>query len=265
MADEQNLEPQVEQPAEAPVKEEVKVDPFEAKALDMGWRPKEEWDGDEADFIDAKEFVRRKPLFEKIEHQSKSIKQLTEAFEALKTHHTKVKESEYQRALKTLKEARREALREGETERALAYEDKIEEVELQKAEFDSDAAKVNVPVEQEAHPEFVAWKQRNGWYSKDNELRQFADTYGMSLAKQGKSPQEVLDAVAQRVRKAFPEKFTNPNRDKPGAVEAPSRKGAASDGFQMTEDERTIMKKILRVGGLTEADYIKELKKVRGQ
>ncbi len=264
MADEQNLEQPNEQ-ANEPAAPEVKADPFESKALEMGWRPKEEWDGDEADFIDAKEFVRRKPLFEKIEHQSKAIKQLTEAFDALKTHHTKVKESEYQRALKTLKEARREALREGETERALAYEDKIEEVEQQKAEFDSDAAKVNVPVEQEAHPEFVAWKQRNGWYNKDTELRQFADTYGMSLAKQGKTPQEVLDLVAQRVRKAFPEKFTNPNRDKPGAVEAPSRKGASSDGFQMTDEERTIMKKILRVGGLTEAEYIKQLKQVKGQ
>jgi hypothetical protein len=48
-------------------------------------------------------------------------------------------------------------------------------------------------------------------------------------------------------------------------VEAPSRKNSTADGFQMSDEERTIMKKILRVGGLSEADYIKELKKVRGQ
>ena len=151
MTEEVKQETIPEQTEQAPA-QEVKADPYEAKALEMGWRPKEEWDGDEADFIDAKEFVRRQPLFEKIEHQSKAIKQLTQAFEALKTHHTKVKESEYERALKSLKEARKDALREGETERALAYEEKIEEVEQQKADFDQEAQKVNVPQEPQSHP-----------------------------------------------------------------------------------------------------------------
>lgn len=58
----EGVEQVVEKPAPAP---------YEAKALEMGWRPKEEWDGPEEDFIDAKEYVRRKSLFEKIEHQNK--------------------------------------------------------------------------------------------------------------------------------------------------------------------------------------------------
>lgn len=261
---------EVKQTETAPEETVAKPDVFETKALEMGWRPKEEWDGPEEEFIDAKEFVRRQPLFEKIESQSKAIKQLNAAFEALKTHHTKVKESEYKRALESLKQAKKEALREGETERALAYEEKIEEVEQQKAEFDAEAAKVETPQTAEAHPEFVAWKQRNGWYNKDQELRDFADTYGITLARQGKSPQEVLDAVAKQVRKAFPEKFTNPNREKPGAVEAPSRSGASHSGFQLTEEERTIMNKLVRSGAFgpdkakAEAAYIKELKQVKG-
>ena len=126
---------------EAPVESTPPAtDPFEAKAAELGWRPKEEWEGAEEDFIDAKEFVRRKPLFEKIESQNKAIKQLSQAFDALKTHHTRVKEAEYQRALKSLKDAKRQALADGETDRALAYEDKIDEVEQQKAEFDEDVA-----------------------------------------------------------------------------------------------------------------------------
>lgn len=244
--------------------EEIKVDPFEQKALDMGWRPKEQWEGPEEDFIDAKEFVRRQPLFEKIEHQSKALKQLEKAFDALKTHHTKVKESEYQRALKTLKEARKEALREGETERALAYEEKIEEVEQQKAEFDQEAQQVEIPREPEAHPEFVAWKQQNSWYNRDSELKEFADTYGMTLARKGMEPKAVLKAVAEKVKQAFPEKFHNPNRDKPGAVEAPSRNAPKSDSFEMTEDETRIMKTIVRSGVMTEAEYKKQLKQVKG-
>lgn len=243
--------------------EQPKADPYESKALEMGWRPKDEWDGPEEDFIDAKEFVRRQPLFEKIEHQSKAIKQIEKAFEALKTHHTKVKEAEYERALKTLKEARKEALREGETDRALAYEEKIEEVEEQKEAFDRDASAVHIPKEPEAHPDFVAWKQQNSWYSRDTELKEFADTYGMSLARQGKDPKEVLEAVAKRVKQAFPEKFRNPNRDKASAVEAPSRRAAQTDSFEMSEDEVRIMKTIVRSGAMTEAEYRKELKRVK--
>lgn len=262
MTEEVKQEVQSEQQPEQ--QQEHKVDVYEQRALEMGWRPKEEWDGPEEDFIEAKEFVRRQPLFEKIESQSKAIKQLTQAFDALKTHHSKVKETEYKRALDSLKQAKKQALIDGETERALAYEEKIEEVEQQKAEFDASAAEVNIPQEPVLNPEFVAWKQRNGWYNKDTELREFADTYGIMLARKGMEPQAVLQAVEKKVKETFKEKFVNPNRERAGAVEAPSRRGGSSDGFSMSEDERSIMKKIVRAGGITEAEYIKELRRVKG-
>lgn len=260
----EQIENNLPQETQQETKPEVKADPYVEKAMEMGWRPKEEWDGPEEDFIDAKEFVRRQPLFEKIEHQHKAIKELQKAFDAFKIHHTRVKEAEYQRALKSLKEARKEALREGETERALAYEEKIEDIEQQKAEFEQDASQVPTPQEPTAHPEFVAWKTRNRWYERDEDMRDFADTYGITLAKKGKTPSEVLELVEKQVRKTFPEKFTNPNRDKPSAVEAPTRSGTTNDGFTMTDDERSIMKKIVRAGGITEAEYIKELRRVKG-
>lgn len=259
MADE-NIVPEVETSATP----EVKADPFEAKALELGWRPKEEWDGPDEEFIDAKEFVRRKPLFEKIEHQSKSIKQLTQAFEALKTHHTKVKESEYQRALKSLKEARRIAMADGETERALAYEEKIEEVEAQKAEFDKDVDQVQIPTEPQEHPTFVAWREKNGWYGRDEDLTAFADGLGPRLARNGLSPEEVLREITKRAVDQFPAKFRNPNRDRAGGVEAPSRKTPAPDTFSMSQEERDVMKKFVKSGVMTEAQYIKELKQLKG-
>ena len=83
---------------------EVKqLSPIEEKALEMGWRPQEEWDGEPEDFIDAKEFVRRQPLFDKIEQTTKALKDLKKGHEALIQHHLKVKETEYNRALETLK------------------------------------------------------------------------------------------------------------------------------------------------------------------
>ena len=92
MSEELNQE-QLEQPSE-PKHSEV-----ELRAMEMGWRPKEEYNGDEENFIDAKEFVRRKPLFDKIEHQGKQIKAVTKALEALKTHYTRVEEAAVQKAI----------------------------------------------------------------------------------------------------------------------------------------------------------------------
>ena len=57
MEENQNLE------QEAP-----ELSPIEQKAIQMGWRPKEQFEGDEEEFIDAKEFVRRQPLFDRIEN-----------------------------------------------------------------------------------------------------------------------------------------------------------------------------------------------------
>lgn len=242
---------------------EQKSDPFVERAMELGWRPEEEWTGAPEDFIDAKEFVRRQPLFEKIEGQSRELKALRQAFDAFKQHHSKVKEVEYQRALAALKAERRRALSDGETDRALAIEDKIDEIQEQKEQFEQ--SQVSTQPDQ-PRPEFVSWTQRNTWYGSDKAMTAYADRLGVELHQQGMSPAEVLEAVAKDVRKEFAHKFNNPRRDRPGAVESGSRMSSPSkdDGFQMTDEERRIMNKIVSAGGITKDEYIKELKRVRG-
>jgi hypothetical protein len=71
---------------------------IQQQAMEQGWVPKEEFQGDEETFIDAAEFVRRGELFGKIEHQNREMKLLRQSLEALKQHHSKTKEVEYQRA-----------------------------------------------------------------------------------------------------------------------------------------------------------------------
>ena len=94
MAEEVKQEQVVEKTPEQ-VKEEPQYTEIQLKAIDQGWIPKEEFDGDPEAFIDAAEFVRRGELFEKIEKQSKQLKAVREALEAFRIHHSKVKENEY--------------------------------------------------------------------------------------------------------------------------------------------------------------------------
>ena len=97
---------------QTPNTEEVKtpeLTPIEQKAMEMGWRPKTEFEGEEDDFIDAKEFVRRKPLFDKIETQSRELKNVRKAIEALKEHYGSREKAAVQQAIDALTAAKEEA------------------------------------------------------------------------------------------------------------------------------------------------------------
>lgn len=244
---------------------EQKTDIFTERAMELGWRPQEEWQGAPEDFIDAKEFVRRQPLFEKIEHQSREMKALRSAFDAFKTHHSKVKEVEYNRALAALKAEKRRALSDGETERALVIEDKIDEIQGQKEQFEQDTASIQVEETPTTRPEFVRWTNENSWYGKDRAMTAFADKLGVELAREGYSPSEVLSQVTKEIKQEFKHKFTNVRRDRAGAVEGGSRASATTESdFSMSDDERRIMNRLVSAGAMSKEDYLKELKRVRG-
>lgn len=240
---------------------------IEIKAIEQGWIPKEEFDGDTSEFIDAPEFVRRGELFNKIERQSKELKAVRQALDAFRVHHSKVKEMEYERALKTLKEAKREATINGEHERALALEDKIDEVRAEKDTITREAQQTAVQeTSNEYTPQFRSWVDRNEWYENNRVMRKLADQLGAEYHQEGHSPTEVLELVEREIRKEFAHKFKNPATSRPNAVEPTTRQPANRDTFSMSADEIEIMRKIVAVTpNYTEADYKKELKALKAR
>lgn len=233
---------------------------IEQKAMEMGWKPQEEFDPDSGkEWIPADEFVRRKPLFDKIEAVNRELKAVKQGMEAFKQHHERVKQTEYQRAMEDLKRQRQAAIEEQDAVKAFEVSDKIRDLEREQE-------KIEVP--QVQNPLFEEWVERNNWYTADGELREFADALGIMYAKK-MSPPEVLQKVSDEVRKKFPEKFRNPNRDRASAVETASGKPrtprSSGDDVSLTEDERRIMKKIVGTGIMTEAEYLKELKRTKGE
>jgi regulator of replication initiation timing len=240
----------------------------ELKALDMGWRPLSDFNGAEEDFIDAKEFVNRKPLFDRIETQSKQIKNVTRALDALKTHYTKVQETEFNRALASLKADRKEALRDGDADKFDHLDDQIKDVEGQIATV---RAQADLPIVQEevVHPEFQAWSSKNSWYNTTGYMRAFADDVGSRLASQGVSPSEVLKQVETAVRKEFPHKFTNPNKESApevGTSRKPTSNSKSTD-IELTETERRVMNTLIASDPktFTKEKYLADLKKIREQ
>lgn len=241
--------------------QEVKLSPIEEKAMEAGWVPQDQWEGDPDQWRPAKEFMDRGELFKKIEDQNRTIKEFKRALDDLKTHHAKVRETEYANAIKTLKQQKIEALEEGNAAAVVNLDDQIDMVKREQQAL----RQAPQPQTPEVEPEFTNWVERNRWYETDKAMKAFADTVGRDLAMAGNSPSEVLKKVEQQVKQEFAHKFKNPNRDKPGAVEGSSNRGGQrEDSFSLSDEERRVMQRFVRTGAMTEKEYITELKRVKG-
>lgn len=244
----------------------VETNPVEAQAMEMGWKPKEQYEGDPDKWVTAEIFVARAPLFEKIDEQHRHSKNLQKKLEMLErtlhdqaAHTEKIRQTEYQRALVALKQEKRLALAEEDLVRADEIQDKIEEVK--------EAQRVEEAVKPQPAPQvneaFISWSQENQWYKLDSEMREYADAMGIIEHNKGKSPEEVLKAVTEKVRKQFKDSqyFRNPNKDKAPTVEAQSGgapKGRSSS-FKPTAEQREIARRFAATGIMTEEQYYKDL------
>lgn len=232
---------------------------IEQKALDQGWRPKDEWDGEPDQWRSAREFLDRGELFKKIDEQNRIIKQTRSDFEDLAKHYSKVQKVEYERALATLKAQKKEALQEGDADAVVNIDDQIADV---KAQMKAEAEKPS-QVPAQLNPIFVAWQERNGWYTANEAMRAYADRVGNSLI--GQPPEEILAEVERRVKKEFAHKFENPRRERPSAVEGGTNKSSGKkEEFPLTDQQRRVAQKLIKtIPGFTMEKYIADLKNVK--
>src|SRR4051812_35214193 len=97
---------------------QVQAEKVEEKARAKGWKPLEEFKGDEADWVPAREFIGRERLFDKIHDLKNQLSRQAQRFEQdmgrIQAHFLKVQETEYSKAKREL---------EGQLARAKANED----------------------------------------------------------------------------------------------------------------------------------------------
>jgi len=238
----------------------------EQRAMELGWVPKDDYSGDPQRWKSAEVFLALDEPIKRIESQSKELKAVRKALEAMQEHYSKVKETEYTRALETLKAEKKKALVDGDLEKYDQLTDEIETVK-ETARTIKQTAPVTIEPEQ-VNPEFRSWVNRNPWYESYKHMAAFADEVGLKLHNQGVSKAEILKRVEEEVRKEFPTKFRNANKDNAPAVEGSTAKRStgtkASGDFELTEQERNIMNTLVRSGAITKDKYIADLRKVKG-
>jgi hypothetical protein len=183
-------------------------DPAETSARAQGWKPKEEFTGDPALWVDAKEFVGRAPLFDKIKTQSKDLKEIRKTVDAMAKHFTANLNAAVNAKVAALRAEKKEAIEGGDVAKVEAIDKQID---------DAKAAKADIPTAPEVAPEVMDWVKANPWYTKDQEAHDFALAYNDSYLK--RHPGDIegsLKATATATKRAFPEKFEGDTKPKAG-------------------------------------------------
>jgi hypothetical protein len=234
-------------------KEENAPDPVAEKAMAAGWRPLEEYQGDPEAWVDAKEFIKRAPLYEKNHKLKRELAEMKTALHEVKGHISKVSEAAYSRAVADLTARRDEAIDNGDREQVREIDKELKAAESMKSPADS------------VHPAIAAWEKENGeWFYKDVEITDFGMAFARAhLQRHPEDAAGAMEAMEKAVKKAFPEKFekVNPQRKAPAAVESGGvAVGKRSFGkSDLNDEQRKVMGKFVRMGIMTEDDYIKDL------
>lgn len=228
--------------------EETTIPEVEQEARAMGWRPKEEFEGDESDWIEAEEFVGRAPLYQNLTKQKKRIKRLEKAINDLSEHNRKVQTATREQTIRELKQARKEALREGEADTVDEIDDKIKETEA-------------LPIPEEVNQVFQDWLEDNEWYLDDPDKQAIANSYGLRLkqAKPSMSDEDALEKVTEYIKKKFPEEFGTPR-----STRIPDGGGGGrstrTTTYTPTSEEKKMAKEFVELGVFdSEKEYYKQL------
>ena len=212
-----------EQEKEAPVEEtsaEVSSEPeayvpkdeWEEKAMKIGWDPNKT--GDTA--VDAKEYVLRKPLFNRIEEQSKQLRDLKEQQRKNATHLAQVRKEAYEQAIREIEARRETAVEESNMHEFRRLDQQAKNLNQQ---MHQDPIVNNVQATPpEIDPEIKAFGERSSsWYNDSNaenrKMKAAAEAVDNFLVKQAEiDGKEVnvrahLEAIEQEVRRMFPHRF----------------------------------------------------------
>ena len=233
-----------------------------AEAKRQGWVPQEDYNGPEDKWVDAETFVKKGKEINALlrkdnDFLKREVAEMKSTMMEFKKFHADTEKRAYERAMSDLREQKKEAIAAGDGEKVLQVEDAMDELKVSRKED-----KVAAPAQQ-IDPAFIAWQEDNRWFGKDTELTAEANLIGEVVKRQNPAliGTEFLDEVTKRVKRMYPEKFTNANRSKPNPVEGSTAKpsGPRGKGFNdLPPEAKQACQKFEKQGLVTREQYVKE-------
>lgn len=258
----QVIEPENDEPAAEPTAEDI--------AREKGWRPKEEFTGDPKDWIDAGEFNRRQPLYDRLSTQNKELKSVKKTLDAVVKYQKEQEAKIRQKVIAELEAKKRDAVKYADTEAFDAAEAELKAV--------NDAPVLDIKEEQ---PEEVAptqvppaaaislvdeFAKAHPWFDdssgkRDPDMQAVMLKRSELLVRQGKTLEEAIPLALAHVKTVFPSKFTNPNKNKPSAVMSGTREQRPKGKTiaDLTPEQKDVWRFYKSQNIMSEKDFLKSL------
>lgn len=190
---------------------------YEHDAQQEGWRPKEEWQGNPEQWVDAKTFVERGEkiagiLKKKVDSLEQRLSAAEVANRKFGEYHKKTIQKERETAehqVEKMKEKLAEAIEQGDGQAFNMLNDRIHTMQNNMPEPDFETTYDDVTEK---------WLSENEWYRTDPVLATFADGAADRIRSQGYAGQAYFNELTRMVKETFPEKFGNPNRNRASSV-----------------------------------------------
>jgi hypothetical protein len=238
----------------------------EDTAAALGWSA--EYDG--PDKIDAAEFMRRKPLFDKIKAQNRDLKELKKSVNGMADTFKKMSDAQYAKGIKDAA-SRMEAAE--KTYDVAGYK----QAAMEKAQLEVAQQQTAVTTDGEP-PEVSDFISRNPWFDKDKTMTADALDYRERFMRANPRAElsEILAYVEQRMKRDYPDQFKTPGDSSRKAAGSSVESGGATPSggnplaklkAKMSGDELRIMKHFVtgKPGAMTENEYLTEYAQVRGE
>lgn len=245
----------------------------EDRATQDGWVPQDKWKGPSDKWRSAEVFNARgaqfhailskktKTLEESLAAQAEKNEELTKTLREFGEHHSRTLDNErkkHEAQIRRLESEKNKADDAGDLDAYKAAEREIQELKA------VEPPKPAPTQPQGPHPDVAAFVARNAWYSSDAELKAAANMFSTTLEinSPGLSMKENLVKTEEAVRKAYPEKFSNPNRAREQAVESGSipmtERGSKRDYSSLPQDAKAACDRFVKQGVLTREQYVSQ-------
>lgn len=179
-------------PNDAPARGEASAPDLESLARDMGWRPKEDWKGDDSGWRDAGEFVKH--TVDANRTLKRELGEVKDVVKGLSKTNERILERELAKQRKALERQFAEAVDANDPTAARQVSAQIDALD-------------RTPVQQDYKARF---KADNPWFGVDTEASAYATAMAGVAASEGKDPEAQLAYASEKVRKRFPELFDKP-------------------------------------------------------
>ena len=171
--------------------------------------------------------------------------------------------------LEQLKQAKRDAITQGDGDRAIAIDDAMDDLKEQRLEAKEDLkaaeekAKEVPQITQD--PILNTWMEKNDWFGKDSRLTGVANGLGVSLRQENPSlnGQAFLDKLDSELQEMFPEKFgkkrtPNPMEGSPNGTARPSVSSGKKTYNNLPPEAKAACDKFVKQGLMTKEAYVAE-------